>query len=172
VTPVSGASFFFRTGVFELGTATSTTREAAMRPSQRAGERAGPSADAVRLHRWLGSGNSKNATTPRAHIINAGLGPHVPLDGPDVACPLYKTLIGSPLMCAKPMLVPVLAEAGSGLRLNKHLEHDDGELVFRHACKLGLEGIVSKRLGSRYRSSTGLEARGGRELGQERMALT
>jgi ATP-dependent DNA ligase len=24
--------------------------------------------------------------------------------------------------------------------------------VFRHACKMGLEGIVSKRLGSRYRS--------------------
>jgi bifunctional non-homologous end joining protein LigD len=24
--------------------------------------------------------------------------------------------------------------------------------LFRHACKLGLEGIVSKRLGSRYRS--------------------
>jgi bifunctional non-homologous end joining protein LigD len=55
-------------------------------------------------------------------------------------------------MCAKPMLVPVLAEAGSGLRLNKHLEHDDGELVFLHACKLGLEGIVSKRLRSGYRS--------------------
>jgi ATP-dependent DNA ligase len=31
------------------------------------------------------------------------------------------------------------------------LSHD-GELVFRHACKMGLEGIVSKRLGSRYRS--------------------
>jgi hypothetical protein len=44
------------------------------------------------------------------------------------------------------------ANAGSGLRLNEHLEHDDGELVFRHACKLGLEGTVSKRLGSRYRS--------------------
>jgi len=27
-----------------------------------------------------------------------------------------------------------------------------GDVVFRHACKLGLEGIVSKRLGSRYRS--------------------
>jgi ATP-dependent DNA ligase len=26
----------------------------------------------------------------------------------------------------------------------------DGETVFRHACKLGLEGIVSKRLGSPY----------------------
>jgi ATP-dependent DNA ligase len=29
---------------------------------------------------------------------------------------------------------------------------DDGELVFRHACTLGLEGIVSKRKGSPYRS--------------------
>jgi bifunctional non-homologous end joining protein LigD len=26
----------------------------------------------------------------------------------------------------------------------------DGALVFEHACKLGLEGIVSKRKGSRY----------------------
>ena len=25
-------------------------------------------------------------------------------------------------------------------------------MVFRHACKMGLEGIVSKRLRSRYRS--------------------
>jgi bifunctional non-homologous end joining protein LigD len=41
---------------------------------------------------------------------------------------------------------------GGGIRLNEHLEHDDGELVFRHACKLGLEGIVSKRKGSPYRS--------------------
>ena len=28
----------------------------------------------------------------------------------------------------------------------------DGETVFRHACKLGLEGIVSKRKDSTYRS--------------------
>jgi bifunctional non-homologous end joining protein LigD len=28
----------------------------------------------------------------------------------------------------------------------------DGATVFAHACKLGLEGIVSKRVGSRYRS--------------------
>jgi hypothetical protein len=26
------------------------------------------------------------------------------------------------------------------------------DVVFEHACKMGLEGIVSKRLGSRYRS--------------------
>jgi len=30
----------------------------------------------------------------------------------------------------------------------------EGALVFAHACKLGLEGIVSKRVGSRYRSGT------------------
>jgi hypothetical protein len=27
-----------------------------------------------------------------------------------------------------------------------------GLTVFQHACKMGLEGIVSKRIGSRYRS--------------------
>jgi len=30
------------------------------------------------------------------------------------------------------------------------LEFDDGEMIFRHACRLGCEGIVSKRVGSRY----------------------
>jgi ATP-dependent DNA ligase len=29
---------------------------------------------------------------------------------------------------------------------------EDGALVFLHACKLGLEGIVSKRLSAPYRS--------------------
>jgi bifunctional non-homologous end joining protein LigD len=29
---------------------------------------------------------------------------------------------------------------------------EDGATVFAHACELGLEGIVSKRAGSRYRS--------------------
>jgi ATP-dependent DNA ligase len=28
----------------------------------------------------------------------------------------------------------------------------EGAIVFAHACELGLEGIVSKRAGSRYRS--------------------
>ena len=31
------------------------------------------------------------------------------------------------------------------------MNHPDGITVFQHACKMGLEGIVSKRLGSRYR---------------------
>jgi ATP-dependent DNA ligase len=37
------------------------------------------------------------------------------------------------------------------------MEHDDGATVFRHACKLGFEGIVSKRLGSPYRSGRSRE---------------
>ena len=37
------------------------------------------------------------------------------------------------------------------LLLNERIAHP-GDIVFRHACKLGLEGIVSKRLELRYRS--------------------
>jgi ATP-dependent DNA ligase len=45
----------------------------------------------------------------------------------------------------------VLARAAPGLRFNEHLD-EDGPLVFEHACKLGLEGIVSKRRDSPYAS--------------------
>jgi hypothetical protein len=37
-------------------------------------------------------------------------------------------------------------------RLRPHVVTHPGDVVFRHACAMGLEGIVSKRLGSRYRS--------------------
>ena len=56
-----------------------------------------------------------------------------------------------PLETRKATLASLLRGSLPGLRLNEHLTHD-GESVFRHACKMGLEGIVSKRLGSRYRS--------------------
>jgi bifunctional non-homologous end joining protein LigD len=56
-----------------------------------------------------------------------------------------------PLEVRKATLRSMLAKAGLGLRFNEHLE-GDGPTVFAHACKMGLEGIVSKRLGSRYRS--------------------
>ena len=45
----------------------------------------------------------------------------------------------------------MLAKAGLGLRFNEHME-GDGPTVIAHACKMGLEGIVSKRKGSSYRS--------------------
>jgi ATP-dependent DNA ligase len=46
----------------------------------------------------------------------------------------------------------LLARAATDLRFNEHMEEEDGSLVFAHAGKLGLEGIVSKRKDSRYRS--------------------
>ena len=57
-----------------------------------------------------------------------------------------------PLEVRKATLASVLRKVRPGVQLNEHLEHEDGEGVFRHACKMGLEGIVSKGLGSRYRS--------------------
>jgi len=57
-----------------------------------------------------------------------------------------------PIEVRKATLASILRKSRPGVWLNEHLEHDDGEAVFRHACKMGLEGIVSKRLGSRYRS--------------------
>jgi bifunctional non-homologous end joining protein LigD len=38
-----------------------------------------------------------------------------------------------------------------GITLNEHYE-GDGALIYEHACRFGCEGIVSKRLGSPYRS--------------------
>src|SRR3954471_20677278 len=57
-----------------------------------------------------------------------------------------------PIEVRKATLGSILREAPHGVRLNEHLEHPEGAVVFQHACKMGLEGIVSKRLGSRYRS--------------------
>jgi bifunctional non-homologous end joining protein LigD len=62
-----------------------------------------------------------------------------------------KDLRHEPLERRKAALAKLLRHAKSGLLLNEHI-NEPGDVVFRHACKLGLEGIVSKRLGSRYRS--------------------
>jgi len=56
-----------------------------------------------------------------------------------------------PLEVRKATLRSMLAKAGLGLRFDEHLE-GDGPTVFAHACKMGLEGIVSKRKDSPYRS--------------------
>jgi ATP-dependent DNA ligase len=57
-----------------------------------------------------------------------------------------------PLAVRKATLASLLRRAAPGLRFNEHLDNEDGPLVFAHACKMGLEGIVSKRKDSRYRS--------------------
>jgi bifunctional non-homologous end joining protein LigD len=71
----------------------------------------------------------------------------IELDGDDLRL--------EPLGARKATLAGVLARAAPGLRLNEHMEEEDGPLVFHHACKLGLEG-VSKREDSRYRSGRSL----------------
>ena len=57
-----------------------------------------------------------------------------------------------PIEVRKATLASILRKSRPGMHLNEHLEHPEGAVVFLHACKMGLEGIVSKRLGSHYRS--------------------
>jgi bifunctional non-homologous end joining protein LigD len=56
-----------------------------------------------------------------------------------------------PLVVRKATLASVVAKASPALRLNEHIEAD-GPTVFVHSCKMGLEGVVSKRKASSYRS--------------------
>jgi bifunctional non-homologous end joining protein LigD len=65
------------------------------------------------------------------------------LDGED--------LRGRPIEMRKAKLAQLLDAAGAGLQISEHL-HGDGAEIFLHACQLGCEGIVSKRLGSLYSS--------------------
>jgi hypothetical protein len=56
-----------------------------------------------------------------------------------------------PLSARKAKLAKLLARKPAGIVFNEHTE-EDGAVVFWHACKLGFEGIVSKRLNAPYRS--------------------
>jgi ATP-dependent DNA ligase len=72
----------------------------------------------------------------------------IELDGEDMRREPFET--------RKATLASLLKRAAPGLRLNEHIEAD-GPTVFAHACKMGLEGIVSKRKDSRYRSGRSLD---------------
>jgi bifunctional non-homologous end joining protein LigD len=56
-----------------------------------------------------------------------------------------------PLGARKAKLARLSARKPVGIVFNEHTD-EDGATVFRHACKLGVEGIVSKRLTAPYRS--------------------
>ncbi len=72
------------------------------------------------------------------------------LDGED--------LRGKPWEVRRDALASLLRNAadhpklGDGIRLSEHIDGADGDIVFRHACKLGLEGIVAKKRDRPYRS--------------------
>jgi bifunctional non-homologous end joining protein LigD len=56
-----------------------------------------------------------------------------------------------PIEKRKALLAKLLKGSQLSIVLNEHYEEDDA-IVFREACRLGCEGIVSKRLGIAYRS--------------------
>jgi bifunctional non-homologous end joining protein LigD len=56
-----------------------------------------------------------------------------------------------PLIERKFRLFKLLGRAKHAIRFNEHLT-GDGATVFEHACRMGLEGIVSKRTDAPYRS--------------------
>ena len=62
-----------------------------------------------------------------------------------------KDLRDEPLIDRKRKLLRLLAKTMTGIQFVDHFP-DDGESVFRHACLMGLEGIVSKRIDGPYRS--------------------
>jgi ATP dependent DNA ligase domain len=84
-----------------------------------------------------------------------------------------------PIEVRKGMLKTLICNEHPGIPFNRHFDIE-GSIVFHHACKLGCEGVVSKRLGSPYRfrpverlaqgqepGRARGEARGGRGLGRQ-----
>ena len=63
-------------------------------------------------------------------------------------------LRGLPLLDRKAILAQVVKDVDGALRFSEHLE-SDGEVIFRKACELHAEGIVSKRAASPYHSGRG-----------------
>jgi bifunctional non-homologous end joining protein LigD len=56
-----------------------------------------------------------------------------------------------PLLARRDALARLLRHSQGGIVFNEHIA-EEGPVVFAHACTLGAEGIVSKRLDSPYRS--------------------
>jgi len=57
-----------------------------------------------------------------------------------------------PIEARKRTLTELVGAPHAGIAVNEHHDVGDGDIVYRQACKLGCEDIVSKRLGSLYRS--------------------
>ena len=62
-----------------------------------------------------------------------------------------KDLRDLPLIARRKALSGLLRGSLDGVVFNEHIE-EEGSVVFAHACKLGAEGIVSKRVDAPYRS--------------------
>ena len=58
-------------------------------------------------------------------------------------------LRGLPLIDRKAILAQIVKDVDDAIRFSEHME-SDGEVIFRKACELHAEGIVSKRAASSY----------------------
>ena len=56
-----------------------------------------------------------------------------------------------PFLDRKAALARLLRDTRAGILLNRHVA-EDGPTVFEHACRLGAEGIASKKVDGTYRS--------------------
>jgi bifunctional non-homologous end joining protein LigD len=57
-----------------------------------------------------------------------------------------------PLEQRKERLARALHGAPEALRLSEHMDGPQGPAMYAHSCRMGLEGIVSKRRDKAYRS--------------------
>ena len=79
----------------------------------------------------------------RGHIATICAFDLIEIDGEDLS--------RQPIEDRKLELKKLLKNVHPGIAYNRHFDVE-GSIVFHHACKLGCEGIVSKRLGSPYSS--------------------
>jgi len=106
---------------------------------------------------WLPGGDSLTASAQRAslgcleHLLFLDLPLRVCLYAFDLLEVYGVDFREQPLEKRKARLARLLQGADPGVRFNEHLG-GDGTTAFEHACKLRLEGIVSKRRDFPYRS--------------------
>ena len=60
-------------------------------------------------------------------------------------------LRAAPLFDRKRVLAELIRDVGQPILYSDHLE-EKGEIMYEHACKIGLEGVISKRMDAPYRS--------------------
>ena len=60
-------------------------------------------------------------------------------------------LRAAPLVDRKRILKELLSGIGAPILYSDHME-DNGQKMFEHACEMGLEGVISKRMDAPYRS--------------------
>lgn len=63
-------------------------------------------------------------------------------------------LRAAPLVDRKRILKELLSGVGAPILYSDHME-DNGQKMFEHACEMGLEGVIAKRMDAPYRSGRG-----------------